>query len=292
MQLISYFIFRLVVGLFSLLPFNVLYKLSDGLSLFLYRILKYRYDVVITNLRYAFPEKSEEQLKQIARKSYTNLADIIVESIKGFSTKPDKIYERYPIPYPPFMQSFYKANRDTVCFAAHYNNWEWATYCTPLGMPFVPIGLIKPVKNKYINRYTNKKRCRTGTRVLSIHESGGSHLLNQIQEPKMMVYIADQNATDTNKSIKIEFLNRPTYCLHGAETIARRNNWPVFFGKVERIARGRYTIDIILISENPKETQHGDITKACFNVLEEQIRQKPENWLWTHKRWKRNNIYK
>lgn len=276
--------------MFSIVPFRLLYKISDGIAFILSRILKYRLDVVLTNLRYAFPEKKEQEIIDIAHKSYKNLADIIVESIKGFSTDPAQIYSRYPIPYPDFMQSIYNAGGDTVCFAAHYNNWEWATYCTPIGMPFTPIGLIKPVRNKYINNYTNKQRCRTGTQVVSIFDSDKS-IISKIDKPKMMVYIADQNATHTEKSILIDFLGRPTYCLHGAEQIAKKNNWPVFFGKVERESRGQYSIEILLISQNPKDTEHGEITKACFNILEKQIRKNPENWLWTHKRWKRNNIY-
>ena len=290
MQFLSYIFFRIIVLLFSILPFGLLYKLSDGIAYLLSKVFKYRLEVVLTNLRYAFPDRSELEIKDIAHNSYKNLADIIVESIKGFSADPSDIYKRYPIPYPDFMKSIFNDGRDTVCFAAHYNNWEWATYCTPIGMPFTPIGLIKPVRNKYINKYTNKKRCRTGTQVVSIFNSDKS-VISQVAGQKMMVYIADQNATHTEKSILINFLGRPTYCLHGAEQIARKNNWPVFFGKVERISRGQYHIDIILISENPKDSEPGDITKACFKILEEQIRNKPENWLWTHKRWKRNNIY-
>jgi KDO2-lipid IV(A) lauroyltransferase len=289
-QLVTYIFFRAIVLLFSIIPFSLLYKLSDGIAFILARVIKYRFEVVLTNLRYVFPEKTEKEINEIAYKSYKNLSDIIVESIKGFSTNPINIYKRYPIPYPDFMKSIYESGRDTVCFAAHYNNWEWATYCTPLGMPFTPIGLIKPVRNKYINDYTNKKRCRTGTHVVSIFDTDKS-IISKINGQKMMVYIADQNATHSDKSILIDFLGKPTYCLHGAEQIARNNNWPVFFGKVERLDRGKYNIDIILISENPSETKPTEITQACFKILEEQIRNKPENWLWTHKRWKRNNIY-
>jgi len=289
-QLISYIFFRAVVFLFYLLPFNSIYVVSNGLAYLLAHVFKYRKDVVLTNLKYAFPEKSESELEDIANKSYRNLSDIIVESLKGFSTDPQTIYKRYPIPYPDFMQTFYESKKDTVCFAAHYNNWEWATYCTPIGMPFTPIGLIKPVRNKYINDYTNKKRCRTGTQVVSIFEQNKS-FKSEANNPKMMVYIGDQNATHTEKSILIDFLGKPTYCLHGAEQIARKNNWPIFFGRVERVKRGQYEIHIELVSENPRSTEFGQITESCFNILEKQIRRKPENWLWTHKRWKRNNIY-
>jgi len=254
------------------------------------RVLKYRRNVVDKNLAIAFPNLHQQELAKIRSKSYVNLCDIIIESFKGFSMSPDQIKSRYTINKPEFIDELYKSNKNIVLLASHIGNWEWATYTFPTYYPYTIIGMVKPVKNKYINAYTNRKRCSTGTQVIDIYKKNRSILNNQ-QKPFILVYISDQNPSDDFNSLKIDFFNIETFALHGAEKIARRNNWPVVHLKTKRISRGRYELIPELISSQPSKTQANEITQTYFSQLEACINEHPESWLWTHKRWKRNINY-
>lgn len=75
---------------------------------------------------------------------------------------------------------------------------------------------------------------------------------------------------------------------YGTETFAVKYNYPVVFIKINKVKRGCYEGELKIISENPSETVKGDITESHTKYLEKVIMEKPQYWLWSHKRWKRN----
>ena len=86
------------------------------------------------------------------------------------------------------------------------------------------------------------------------------------------------------------FLNQDTPFLPGPERIARKTNYPVFYFDVDRVKRGYYEITASLLHESPSETADTAITQSYANKLESIIQQKPANWLWSHRRWKKKKI--
>lgn len=287
---ISYLAFRFFTLIIGLLPIGLLYKFSSFLSFLLRKVFKYRLHVISKNVSYAFPEKSKKEQLAIIEKAYTNLADIMLESFKGFTTSPATLEQQYEMVKPQFIDEWYKEKKNVVLLAGHLGNWEWATYVFPLSYPYRIIGIVKSIKNKYVDRYANEKRMSTGSMVIRLEESRRK-LVDSDLMPYVVVYVADQNPTDTKNGIEVTFFGKKTLCLHGAEKFAKRNNTPVIYLSNERTARGHYRLVPTIISEDPSKEDKDYITQKFMSLLEQDIRKQPELWLWSHKRWKREIDY-
>ena len=285
MNYFTYIITRFFSVLIGLLPFWVLYLLSDFLRFVLYNIVGYRKAVVEDNLRKCFPEKDEKEIKRLARLSYKNLADITVESFKGFTMSDKHIVARHKVIKPEMLNQFSEAGRGVILLPNHYGNWEWGAMSPSLQFKHDVVALYKPLSNKYIDRFVRKNRSRTGALLGSIYQTAE---IFESHKDIITAYVmaSDQSPSNAKKSIWVNFLGRDTAFLHGPEVYARKYNIPVVFVDIQRVKRGFYTMDLTVISDQSKETEPGDITTAYAKLLEAVIQKKPENWLWSHKRWK------
>ena len=283
--MISYLVLRFTVFLFSLLPFSVLYVLSDGIAFILYNVLHYRYDVISENIKNAFPEKSDQEIELLIKKSYLNLSDIMIEGIKGMTLNLTELVRRYRFKNPVIADHIFDKNRSAVGLVSHYNNWEWGAFATSNQLKFGVVGVFKPLNNKYINRYLHKVRSRFNTQIISMNQTGRA-LVGNRNTPTLFVLIADQSPSNLEHVYWVNFLNQDTVCFDGPEKLAHRTKYPVLHFAIERVKRGFYEIEISMICENPQNATPGEITQLYFQKLEERIHKQPENWLWSHRRWK------
>ncbi len=290
MQYIGYIFFRLLVFLFSLVPFWVLYLHSDILYFFFFHVFGYRKNVVYKNLKNAFPEKSEKEIHKIAKGFYKNLSDITLESIKGLSMSQKTLRKRYPVINIELLDDYFKKGQSIIGLAAHYANWEWGVISFGFQFKHKSIGLYKPLSNKYIDNYVKKARAAWGMNLVSIKDTRKA-FEEEHKKPTVFFMISDQSPSNIKRAKRVQFLNQDTACLHGAELYAKKYDIPLVFGDVQRIKRGYYQVELSVFEENPQNTAEGEITERYMKKLEEIIRAKPENWLWSHKRWKHNNIY-
>lgn len=284
--MIAYLFFRIAVFLFALLPFSSLYLLSDFLSFFLYRILRYRYSVIQSNLRNAFPEKTDSEIESIIKKTYSNLCDVLLEGIKGMTLSLDEITRRYHFKNPKIADAAFQNNQSAVGLVSHYNNWEWGAYATDAQLKHRVVGVSKPTSNKYIDHYLSKVRARFNVHIVSIRQTGRA-VIDFQDSPTLFVLIADQSPSNMEQVHWLNFLHQDTAFVNGPEKIARKYNYPVLHFTIERIRRGFYEINVHLLCQNPEQTTEGEITRMYAQELEKQIWQQPENWLWSHKRWKK-----
>ncbi len=287
MAYFSYIIFRVFVGIFYFIPFRLIYWYSDFLSFFLGRILKYRRKVVLRNLKIAFPEKGEEEIKKYCKLFYKNLTDITLESFKGFTLTPEQIASRYRFLNPEVLDNLYDNKKSVLLLGSHYTNWEWAPVSAPSQTKLPMVGIYKGLKNKYIDNYMRQKRMKSGVEFRDARET---FQVFEENKNKTMGYglVADQSPSNIEAAIWVNFLNRETACLHGPEKYGRTRNYAAVYFDTQREKRGRYTVYFTILSQNPEETQPGELTQKYMAKLEEIIRKKPENWLWSHKRWKHN----
>lgn len=285
MDSLTAIITRFFSFLIGILPFWLLYLLSDVLRFFLLNIFGYRKAVVEDNLRKCFPEKDEAEIKRLIRLSYKNLADVTVESFKGFTMSERQIVARHKGLNPELIEGFFKENRSVICLPNHYGNWEWGAMSPPPQLHQDCVALYKPLSNKYVDSFVRKNRSRTGAFLGSIYKTA-----RIFEERKDIVtaYIlaSDQSPSNAKKSIWVQFLGRDTAFLHGPELYARKYNMPVVFVDIQRVKRGFYTMYFTIITDNPNEMKPGEITTLYAKKLEAVIRKKPQNWLWSHKRWK------
>jgi Kdo2-lipid IVA lauroyltransferase/acyltransferase len=282
---LTYYLFRVFVALFSITPFCLLYIISDIFFFFLYDLIGYRKNVVYQNLSNSFPEKSRKEIKAIARAFYHHLTDVTVESFKAFTMTEEAVVKRFRMKPSPILEKFYKEGRSVIVVAGHYNNWEWPGIAAGTQMFHKPVGFYKPLTNPYVDAFVRKTRVQGRSALVSINDTVAVFKTDW-GEPAGFYMIADQSPSSPRLAYWVRFLNQDTASLHGPEKYARVYNMPVVFSDVKKISRGHYESEFILLCENPAETKTGEITAKFMKLLEEKIREKPQYYLWSHRRWK------
>lgn len=271
--------------LISLLPFRVLYLLSDLLFVLLFRITRYRRKVVQTNLSNAFPEKSAQERNSIEKKYYRYLSDLIVESVKMCSISEQEMRRRFKYINFEEVEKQFNMGRTAIAVTAHYGNWEWGSPSISLTNPEPSLVVFKPMTNKGFEGLINKMRSRFGAVLVPMKQTLRK-VLEYKNRPNLLVLVGDQTPPREESQFFTTFLNQPTAIFLGIEKLAKATNSVVFYFHIDRVRRGFYQATVKTLFENPKNTTEHEITVAHTRELENIIRQKPELWLWSHKRWK------
>ncbi len=290
MQFIGFLFFRLALAIFSIIPFPILYKISDVVAWLLRVVIKYRLKVVKSNLHKAFPEKNENEMNVIIQNSYRNLADITLESLKGMTLDWSKPRKNYIFSNPEIIDFYSKQNLATIHTATHNANWEWATVSYTLFFKERVIGFYKPLSNKLIDNYVQKKRGSTRLNLADIKFTP-AHFINNLNKDNDVIFvmISDQSPTSKN-SVWVNFFGIDTAFLHGAQFYGLKYSLPIFYVSTKRIKRGWYELSLELITENANNEPENFVIKRYAELLERDIRITPSDWLWTHKRWKLSKI--
>lgn len=276
------------VNLISKLPFRVLYGISDFLFLFIYYVVGYRKKVVRLNLQNSFPEKTIEERKKIERDFYRHFCDLILEGIKLQSISREEMAQRMRyIDYEPVV-AHYAEGRSVMLLTSHFGNWEWLSSFSmhlPKDKPVYQV--YKQQKDRVADRIVGKLRTRFGAENIEMRSLYRS-LVQMKREGKLGMFgmISDQSPGLDSIHYWTEFLNQDTAMIDGTERIARKFNYPVYYGEVEKIERGRYTCTLIPICTNPSDSSEHEITEKYARLLEKTIQKQPPYWLWSHKRWK------
>lgn len=287
MNRIGYFFTRLVVEGFRFVPFWLLYRLSDGLAFLLYRVIGYRRQVVWDNLRRSFPEKTTSDLAEIARETYRNLTDVMLETLKSYTMSVPAIHHRCPVRNPEVVNQYLDRGQSVILSGAHYGNWEYTGITMPPLFHGTAVTAFKAIANPYMDRYVNHTRERTGMVMVSMDDTFAA-MRRREQEglPSVYILLADQSPSNRKGAHWVEFLGQDTASLPGVDVLARRFKFPVLFYEVRRVRRGFYEVYFSEICTDPTVATEASITRAFAETLEAVIRQRPEPWLWSHKRWK------
>ncbi len=282
---IGYIGFRILLFSVKIIPFKILYLVSDFYSFLIFKVFRYRVKTININLGVAFPDMSDSQKKEIRKNFYKHFTDLFLESLKGYTMTPAQISERYIYGSDrEIVDNFRKKNQSIIVAYAHYGNWEWATQ-TVLYEGFQPMAaLYKPLKNIYINGYMKKLRQQRGTHLCPIEKTRFMFGMRK-KQTMGFVLLGDQNPPQKH-SIWADFMGRKTLCLHGIETYSKMFDLPVIYLESEKTARGKYLQHISVIVDNPSECKQGEITQRYMSAVEKSIRRNPAYWLWSHKRWK------
>ena len=283
---ISYLVVRGGIQLFSLLSMKNLHRLSNFLCWFFNRGIGYRKKIIIQNLKITFPDKPSGWINTIKNKFYLNFTDLLLESVKGFTLPKETLTKRYQFPNADIFDPYFKRKESVLLIGSHYANWEWGVLSVAQWLKHKVIGVYKPIKNPLIDQYINNARQQWGLHLTSMNQTGRAMVLNR-NEPCAYVFIADQSPSDVHNAHWIPFFGKETAFLHGVDRIARRTGYPVFIFNINRKKRGYYEVVFELLCSNPKDLPPQEITKRFAHALEAQIRKKPEDWLWSHRRWKR-----
>ncbi|WP_207425224.1 lysophospholipid acyltransferase family protein [Pedobacter sp. SYSU D00535] len=276
---------RKTLYLISLLPFPVLYLLADVLYVLLYYIIGYRRKVVKTNLENSFPQKTRAELDLIEKKYFKFLADNILESIKMLSISPKSMSKRFVFVNMDVLKTHFDRGKPVLVTGGHYGNWEWGNLALPLVMKEKLLVVYKPLTDKAFELMMNNMRSRFGAIMVPMRQ-----ILRKIIEQKNELFfvalVGDQTPPREESQYFTTFLNQPTAVFLGIEKIAKLTGHPVLYCRVNKIKRGYYEASFKTLFHDPKDTAEYEITEAHTRELEKAINERPELWLWSHKRWK------
>ena len=265
------------------LPWPVLYVLSDVLFIVLYHLVRYRRKLVMCNLAAAFPHKSAEDLSAISLRFYKNLCDQTVETIKLLHATPEEIMQRFDVDTSVY-ERLYAEGRHVLQATAHQFNWEWGNWVLNHSTPFAIRIIYMMVGNRSMEQIMTDYRLRHGSVLIPANDLKA--LMQESDRPSLTVFLADQNPSDRKRAQWEFFFGRQIPFHRGLEILARRKGHAVVFDQIIKVTRGHYRSVSRLAFLDGSTTQEGDITKAYVRFLEDSIAHQPENWLWTHNRWK------
>ncbi|MGN0002658.1 MAG: lysophospholipid acyltransferase family protein [Sphingobacterium composti] len=277
------FIFRSI----SILPFSILYIISDVLFVLIYYVIGYRKKVVFKNLRNSFPEISEKEIEGIAKRFYKYFPDLIVEAIKMASITQQEVIERIELLNTDEIERHFLNGKGIICVTSHYSNWEWGIHRLSFMTDYPRLVIYKPLNNKDFDQVYNGIRTRFGATMVPMKQIL-RHIVKLRNSPYFSVFVADQTPVYQESDYFLNFLNQETLVYTGPERIAKMTNNPVVFCEIiPKDKRGFYYAKFTTLVENPSAYEPYEITQIHNKYTEELIRKKPEYWLWTHNRWKR-----
>lgn len=287
MGTVGYYIFYGINWIITLLPLRILYISSDILFLLLYYFPSYRRKIVAENLRKSFPEKSEKEITIISRKFYRHLADLFIETLKLTHIEDKEIKKRFRIINPELIEHLYNSGRDVAVVYSHYNNWEWLSAFLPIFTKYRCVGAYKPLQNKMFNNFINNNRIRNKGELAPMQMIVRRIVENRNNNIRGIYgFMSDQTPAKTLIEYYTDFLNQETPVFLGIEKIAAKYDMAIVFLNIQKFRRGYYNLTIELLFESTRNLPKYMVTNTHVKRLEELIREKPEYWLWTHRRWK------
>jgi len=283
-----YHIINGLLKLKSLLPFSILYVLSDFTYLIVYYLIGYRKNVVRENLKRSFPGKTDKELLATEKKFYHHLCDLLFESMKMATISKEEMSRRMKIlNYEPLLKH-YDENKSVLLITSHYGNWEWTSSFSmylPADKPMYQV--YKQQKNKLFDRLIYNLRIRFGSVNVEVNELFDVlSSLKQQGKMGMIGLISDQSPSRKGIKYQSQFLNQRTPVITGTEIIAKKYDFPVYFVQIRRVKRGYYTCNPVPICLHPQESGKFEITEKYIRLLEQEIMAEPAYWLWSHRRWK------
>jgi KDO2-lipid IV(A) lauroyltransferase len=285
MVVLNVLLYYLVIIPISLLPFPLLYGFSDFLYVMIYHLIGYRKKVVLQNIRNSFPEKSEAEQVEICKKFYSHFCDLVVESLKTFTISQKQVAKRVICTNPEVIDKYYAQKRSVIIAGGHYNNWELFAVAVDELIKHDTVGIYTPLSNKFFDEKMRKTRSRYGLQMIATKEVKHFFETNT-DKLTATIFGSDQSPSNPKSAHWMTFLNQDTGVLFGAEKFAKEYNYPVIYGRLNKVKRGHYTLDFVLVTDTPRETAHAEIIEKVTRLLEKDIQALPQYWLWTHRRWK------
>lgn len=282
--MVAYYLFYGFLYLVSLLPMRVLYLLSDIIYGIVYYCFGYRRQVVMDNLRHAFPEKTESELVGIAKKFYHNFIDSFLEVIKLLSVDEAWLHRRFTVDVH-VLDELYPTGKPCQMHLGHTFNWEWGQLVMTELTKYKILVVYMPIGSKLFEKLFYRLRTRSGNAFLPAPQMKEA-IVPYVSSQYLLGLVADQCPGNTHSAYWIDFLGRPTPFASGPEKGARNGHLPVVFASIEKPRRGHYHGTIQLACMDAAELPEGELTRMYVRYLESVIRSRPDMWLWSHRRWK------
>jgi KDO2-lipid IV(A) lauroyltransferase len=285
MQLLAYIFIYPLLWIISILPHPLFYGFSDVVYFLVYRIIGYRKQVVRDNLELVFPNKSKQELDVIEKRFYHHMCDMFLEMVKTMNLSKEAVKKKYHVVNIDILRKIEK-EKSVLLVCSHYANWEWNVsinnYVNSKGY-----AVYQKISNKYFDAFIRKTRAKWNTELITQKETVKTVVRNH-QDKVGAIYgmVSDQSPQAHRAQYWKEFMGVKVPIFNGAETLARKLDLAVVFLKVSKVKRGYYQAEFIPITVSGKNTEKNEITDTFLELTEQQIKERPEHYLWTHRRWK------
>ena len=267
-----------------------MYIVSDVTRFFVYRIFKYRKDVVMTNLINSFPEKSDHEIRALCDRFYVFFFDLFFETIKTLTVSSKAIRRRVSFECLPVFEKYANRGQSVILAMGHFGNWELAGARFSQEDIHQLIAIYKPLRNKRFDSLLMHMRLRHGTGLYKM-KSTFAQMREDVDKLTAVAFIADQTPA-AHRQYWTHFLNQETAVFVGMESAARTFNLPVIYLSPRRSKRGYYEMVAEVLVDDPHACAENEIIDRYVAKLEQEIKLQPEIWLWTHRRWKRKRVHK
>lgn len=261
---------------------------SDICYFILYHVVRYRLKVVRDNLTLSFPEKSAQEIKTIEKQFYHNFCDLVSESLKLRRWTTDKVLKHVHVTNPELLEDLYRKGKSVFLAMHHSSNWEWLWNIQHTTSSHRHFAVYKKLENRFFDRQVFKMRTRfaQGEEVM-IEDRAVKDTLGRIgNSTNAILILGDQSPRGAETDYWTHFLHRDTCWYTGLEKLAKKYDYAVVYVEMTRTKKGYYNVTFKLICEDPKTTEDGVILEQYVRHVERFIQANPDNWLWSHRRWK------
>lgn len=286
MQLFIYIFLYPLLILLSVLPFRVLYFISDIFYFLMYYIIGYRKKVVRQNLSIAFPHLNEKERKTIEKNFYKHFTDLFFEMIKAFNMSLHTMQKRFRFINPEILNEISSKGKNIVVVSGHYGNWEWVFPLAQLTTA-QPIATYLKINNRFFEKLMLKNRQRFGGKLIETKQ-----LKNELKKYKnstdkfILGLLADQSPQLHRSRYWRNFFGVEVPVFVGPEKLAKSYDAAFVFMNIKKIKRGFYEVTFDVITVNSKDFENYLLTDIYIEKLEKMILQNPAYYLWTHNRFK------
>ncbi len=282
----SKILYYLLIKPISLLPYFLLYGISNVVFLITFYGIGYRKKVIRANINNSFPGLTKKERDNIVRKFYLHFCDLIVESIKNFSITTRQINKRMRFENIELLNDYYENGKSVISIGGHYGNWELFAVAVAQASKLKQFAIYKPLSNQFFDKKVKSSRGKFGLEMIPMKESK-SYFENKNNTPRTIIFGSDQWPSKPERAIWVQFLNRETPFLFGAEKYAKEFDWPVVYCEILREKRGHFVAKYHKLTDSPRELEEGELIRLYAQILEKTIQNEPAYWLWSHKRWKK-----
>jgi Kdo2-lipid IVA lauroyltransferase/acyltransferase len=280
-------LYYLIVFPLSRLPLAVLYAFAPFMRWLIRDLISYRKKVVAKNINLSFPHYSESEKQLLIRKFYYYLVDMFIESVRNIGIPKKHLLRRINVTNPEVMNELFDKNKSVILAGAHMANFEFLILAQDLLFKHKAIGVGMPLTNKFWNKKLNARRSRFGMHVIN-----SLNLKEEFNKFKSdctaTLVLMDQSPGSSINAYWMQFMNQDTPVLFGSEKLAHQFDYAVVYISLRKVKRGFYQVELSLITDEPRNLKYGEITTKLTRKIESEIELNPEQWLWSHNRWKKN----
>jgi Kdo2-lipid IVA lauroyltransferase/acyltransferase len=277
-----------LLNFISILPFWMLFGISNFFYLLVYYVIGYRKKVVYENLKKSFPEKTDQELTKIMKDFYLHFCDVIFETVKLLTISKKEFKKRCSINEESIktFQYFFDKNQTFVGVMGHCGNWEWGAIAHQVYFTRMITGDYHPLSNKNFDTFMLNLRSRFGGNIVAMTQLYKRLITLKQQNISTTIGLIADQTPPPESAYWTTFLHQDTPVFNGTEKLAKKFNYPVVYLNIKKAKRGYYNLSTTVITENPKDLPDGEISELHTKHLENNILAQPYTWLWSHRRWK------